>query len=317
MAHWLQRMVTSDCSHAVVELSSEGLAQSRSAGLELDAVCVTNVHRDHLDVHSSLENYRRTKERAIEHLQPHGVAVLNADDPNCCRMLARIDNPVLTFGIEQPAEVSAVLVEQFVGEQTFLLIAGSESAAVRTRIIGKQHIYNCLAAATLGLAYGIDLKTIARGLESVQRIPGRMDRVEFGQGYGLWLDAADSPHQLAASLEALRGVTSGRVICSLLPRSTYASVQRRRMFQTIKRLADISIVTDACSDHTSQADGNDSFNYASAIAWTLRQARPGDSVLIAASPDAAVGQLSTDDGALVQQWLRDVAIASETSRAAA
>lgn len=314
MAEWLGRMVAGSCTHAVVELSSEGLAQSRVAGLELDAVCVTSVGRDHLDRHGSQENYRRAKRRIFEQLQPHGVAVLNADDTHCCRTLATLDHPVLTFGIDKPAEVTAILVERFVGEQTFLLMAGTDSAAVRTPIVGTHHIRNCLAAATVGLAYGIDLPTVARGLEAVQRIPGRMDRVAFGQGYGLWVDAADSPHQLAAMLEAVRGVASGRVICSLLPRAAYAPGQRRQLYLAARRLADISIITDGRHGAT---NAHETADYTDAIAWALRQARRGDSVLVAASPDAPVGQFHTDDPELVKQWLREVAMATETTKAAA
>ena len=92
--------------------------------------------------------------------------ILNADDPVSVEMLSELNQPALTFGMKQPAEITAEIVEQYVNEQTFVLSAGDESVGVRTAIVGDHHVYNCLAAATMALAYGIELTTIARGLGS-------------------------------------------------------------------------------------------------------------------------------------------------------
>ena len=88
---------------------------------------------------------------------------MNADDPASRALLAKLDMPVLTFGLKNPAELSATLVERHRSEQTFLLDAGDESIAIRTRIIGDAHIYNCLAAAGVALTLGFDPSQIVRG----------------------------------------------------------------------------------------------------------------------------------------------------------
>jgi UDP-N-acetylmuramoyl-L-alanyl-D-glutamate--2,6-diaminopimelate ligase len=244
IAYWLGRMVASGASHGIVELSSAALARSRAEGIELDAACIHNLDSDHLDIHGSTDNYRRAKWQILRHLQPHGIAVLNADDPHCCRILSDLEQPALTFGMHRPAEVMAAAVEEFVGEQTFLLEAGGDAVAVRSPIAGEHHRYNCLAAATLALGYGIDLATIARGLEQVQRIPGRIDRVEFGQPFGLWLDAADSPHQLRATLSAVRHIAHGRVICVVVPRPDNCRTTQRKLQQVVRRLSEQSVIMD-------------------------------------------------------------------------
>ena len=105
LADWLARMVGHGCSHAVLEVSSHALAQSRTAGIEFDGACMTNVRRDHLDFHNSLKNYRDAKSRLLKQLSPGGFAVLNADDPVCRQIRVAGDGAALTIGIENQAEV--------------------------------------------------------------------------------------------------------------------------------------------------------------------------------------------------------------------
>ena len=206
-------MVTNQCTHAAMEVSSHALAQSRIAGVRFDVACVTNVTRDHLDYHSSLQDYRLTKSKLLDYLAPEGFAVVNADDAIATGYLRHFRGPALTIGIRQPAEITASPLEQFPSEQTFLLTAGSDTVPVRTRMIGRHHIYNCLTATAVGLTYGLDLATVVRGLEAVDYVPGRLQRIECGQPFSVFVDFAHTPDALASSLQALRKVTSGRLIC--------------------------------------------------------------------------------------------------------
>ncbi len=98
-------------------------------------------------------------------------------------------------------------------EQTFLLTAGSETVPVRTPMIGRRHVYHCLAAAAVGLAYEIPLTTVVRGLEYAGHVPGRLERIECGQPFGVFIDYAGTPGALARALKTLGSVTAGRLIC--------------------------------------------------------------------------------------------------------
>ena len=120
-----------------MEVSSHALSQSRVAGVSFDAACVTNVSRDHLDYHATIQDYRLTKSKLFEHLSPEGFAVINADDPIAAGYLSRVDGPALTVGIRTAAEITAAPLEEFSSEQTFLLTAGSETIPVRTLMIGR------------------------------------------------------------------------------------------------------------------------------------------------------------------------------------
>lgn len=290
LAQKLAEMAANGCSHAVVELSTASIAQSHPAGMQLDAVCITNIDRDAKTQHYCLENYRNTFRKILDHLAPHGVVVLNADDPNCCRLLAELDHPVLTFGMTKPAEVTARIVEQFVGEQTFLLTAGSEAVTVRTRIIGAHHIQNCLAAATLALAYGIDLTTIGQGLQRVEQIAGRMERIELGQGFGVWLDSADSPQQLRATLQAIRNVASGRVTCIWATEAVEQN-QIDAGRQVVDQLADCSVVI---KETAATATGR-----MAAASWAIQRAQPGDAVVMVGLPSELPAERAAE-----REWIK-------------
>ena len=179
LAHWLARMVANDCTHAAMEVSSHALAQFRVAGMRFDVACVTNVSRDHLDYHPSIQDYRLAKSRLLEHLAPEAFAVVNADDPAAAGYLPQLHGPALTVGIRTPAEIMATPIEQFRSEQTFLLTAGSETMPVRTQMIGLHHVYNCLVAAAVGLTYGIELKDRGArpGSGRLRARPAAADRV--------------------------------------------------------------------------------------------------------------------------------------------
>ncbi|MBN2291881.1 MAG: UDP-N-acetylmuramoyl-L-alanyl-D-glutamate--2,6-diaminopimelate ligase, partial [Pirellulales bacterium] len=204
LAFWLARMADNDCTHAVMEVSSHALDQARLAGMQLDSLCVTNVRRDHLDYHRTIGDYRLTKSKAFGYMSPEAFAVINADDPTSAGYLYLIDGPVLTIGIRSQAELMGTLIERQACEQTFLLTAGSDTVPVRTRMIGVHHVYNCLCATAIGLTYGIDLPTIVRALESVEEIPGRLQRIECGQPFSVFVDFAHTPDALSGSLAALR-----------------------------------------------------------------------------------------------------------------
>ncbi len=259
LAAWLARMVANGCTHAVMEVSSHALSQSRVAGVSFDAACVTNVSRDHLDFHASIQDYRLTKSKLFEHLAPDGFAVLNADDPIAAGYLRRFDGPALTVGIRTAAEITADPVEEFLSEQTFLLTAGAETIPVRTRMIGRHHVYNCLTAAAVGLAYGIDLPTVVRGLEAVESVRGRLQRIECGQPFGVFVDFAHTPDALSACLKSLRQATAGRVLCLFGAGGDRDREKRPLMGRAVELGTDLAVVTSdnpRSEDPRAIADGN-------------------------------------------------------------
>ncbi len=294
-ARWLRRMVDHGCTHAVMEVSVRGLDQGRAAGVSFHTVAVTNVRRDYLNHYPSPCDYRLARSRLLEHMAGEGLAVLNADDPTTAAFLGRIGTPALTFAMQAPAEITGALLEQCPSEQTFLLSAGSDIMPVRTRMIGLHHVYNCLLAATVGLAYGIDLPLVVRGLEAVEQVPGRLQRVECGQSFSVYVDHANTPDGLSGALQTLRRVVPGRLICVFGDAGDRDRGKCPLLGRAIEAEADLAVITSnergrkAASPTAEQilqgfrrpraakliADRTE------AIAWALAEARPGDAVLIA------------------------------------
>lgn len=321
---WLSRMYQNDCSCAVMEVSSRALAQSRLDGIEFQTICLTNVMRDHIDFHGSIDNYRKAKMRIFEYLTRDGVAILNADDPIASEVTRWLKIPTITYGMHEEANVTAMVLEQVLSEQTILLSAGSETLPLRTRIVGNHFIYNCLAAAAIGLRCGYDLAQIVRGLESVDLIPGRMERLCCGQPFTVFVDSAHSPEELKSTLYFLKEVTEGRILTVFGVPGETSRARRPMMGDIVSRLSNHVFLTDVnpgseAPDEIIQnlLDGVQTrcqrkveviHSRADAIHQALRMAQPGDCVLIAGKGNEKfqmIGKkaLKHDDREIARRWL--------------
>ncbi len=312
LAALLARMLQNGCTYAVMDVSNRGLEQSLAAGLHYDAACVTNfAEKNGLTL--------------FDHLRGEGLAVLNADDPASAGYLRRIDGPALTVGINSPAEIMGTPIEQFPSEQTFLITAGSDTMPVRTQMIGRHHIYNCLSAAAVGLAYGVELPRIVRTLEAAKHVPGRLERIECGQPFSVFVDFARTPDALAGCLQTLRAVTRGRLICVFGVESEDDEPKHPLLGRVLEQGADAAIVTSADPlDEDPTAVIQDLLSgfkrpdraeiipqRRAAIHRALSLAQTGDCVLIAGKGYETlhiedVENLSPDDRQIASDWLYEV-----------
>jgi UDP-N-acetylmuramoyl-L-alanyl-D-glutamate--2,6-diaminopimelate ligase len=322
LATWMARMVANACTHLVMEVSSRALDQQRVAGVDFDVACVTNARRDPGDDRRTSRHSRRANARVFDHLLPEGFAIVNVDDPAAESLLAQIDGPVLSVGMNGAAEVTAIPVEQWPSEQTFLLSAENETIPVRTPLIGAHNIANCLMATAVGLVYSLELPTIVSGLEAIQRIPGRLERVECGQPFSVFVDFAHTPDALSGSLETLRSVTSGRLICVFGAGGDRDKSKRPLLGRAVESAADLAVVTSDNSRSESAetivsqiiegfgqpAAARMIVDRRAAIEWALEQAQPGDCVLIAGKGHESVQvvgdrRLRFDDREVARRWL--------------
>lgn len=332
LARSLAEMQATGCTHAVLEMSSRDLAQRRVAGVELDGAVVTNLRSAHIDLHGTVVNYHRSKRRVFDLLKNHGFATLNADDPCSHKLIDSLDCPTMTIGLEADAEISATVIERHASEQTFLLSAGDEMIPVRTRMIGDHHVRHCLQAAAAALVLGIDLETIVRGLERVESIPGRMERIECGQPFSVFVDVADSPDRLAVALKTLRRVTKGRLICVASASCATPADERPLLGRVVERNTSLGILTtsrtggekplamihDLLDGYDRPARAHVMPDREQAIAYALSQAQPDDCVLIAGGEEQAARRqakrnLIAADRQIAEQWLYQVQPHSETA----
>lgn len=222
LAHTLQELLAgmeeAGARAAVLEVSSHALALDRVEDVEFDFAAFTNLQRDHLDFHGDRESYFEAKARLFDLLRASPkkdrCAVINMDDERAPELLERIDGSMrmLTFGIDQPADFKASALE--IGENStgFTLVAGGESFKVRLNLLGRHNIYNALTAITLAAAGGISVNAAVSGVEALQNVPGRLERVNAGQDFTVFVDYAHTDAALQNVLENLKLMPHGRII---------------------------------------------------------------------------------------------------------
>ena len=239
----LQRILRTAADSGVrdvaMEVSSHALDQRRVDGIAFESAVFTNLTRDHLDYHRTMDAYFAAKARLLEYLAPHGTVIVNGDDP-AWRALAT-DRRKVSFSTRAAAEVhSADTVFSSTGSR-WRLVIGHESADVHLPLIGDFNVANALAAAAA--AYALDMRTaeIAARLGTVPQVPGRLEVVHASPT--VLRDYAHTPDALERAIAAVRPFATGRVITVFGCGGDRDKGKRPQMGAVAERLSDHVIVT--------------------------------------------------------------------------
>jgi UDP-N-acetylmuramoyl-L-alanyl-D-glutamate--2,6-diaminopimelate ligase len=212
---------------AIIETTSHGLALERVAGIAYDVAIFTNLTHEHLELHGSFEAYRSAKLSLFERLASRGpsktgagaalgwprLAVINRDDPSGELFIAvarEAGARVVTYGAEPGADVRADRIEEDAHRLSVHFEAPSGPARIDLRLAGRFNAHNALAAVALGEGLGLDPAAVRAGLEAVEGVPGRMERIELGQPFTVIVDYAHSPASLETVLDLLGPVAAAR-----------------------------------------------------------------------------------------------------------
>ncbi len=208
----LRTMVERGRQYVAMEVASHALAQERVTGCRFEAGVFTNLTRDHLDFHHSMEAYLAAKARLLAMLPPSGWAILNADDPSAAVMRAVTPAQVMTYGLRGPAGVRGHDLSLHLRGAKFVAETPAGTVPVTLRLAGAFNVANALAAIGVGITQGIPLATIAKALAAMPGIPGRFESVDEGQPFAVIVDYAHTPDGLENVLRTAREVTQGRLI---------------------------------------------------------------------------------------------------------
>ena len=237
-----REMVAAGDRSAAVEASSHGAAFRRLDRVRFDVLVFTNLSRDHLDLHGTMEDYFAAKRGLFTGAQPPPAAV-NVGDEWGRRLASDLADahraPLVTFGLEAPAEVRPEGLE-LTPEGARFRAAGIE---VRTPMRGRFNVENALGAVAAGLLLDLDEGAIAEGIERVEGVPGRFEVVDEGQPFGVVVDFAHTPESLATVLRAARELGDGRVIAVFGAGGDRDRQKRPLMGRVAAEGADIVIVT--------------------------------------------------------------------------
>jgi UDP-N-acetylmuramoyl-L-alanyl-D-glutamate--2,6-diaminopimelate ligase len=247
---YLAEMVAAGLEVAVLEATSEGLAQQRVAACDFDVAVVTNVTHEHLYFHGSLEAYQQAKALLFLHLTAGyrkpgvpKVAVLNADDDSYRYLRPVPADRRLAYSVGGEADVVATAIYRSPADTQITIQAPEASFELRTALAGDFNVSNILAACSAALALGVPVAAIQEGVWTVKGIPGRMERIDEGQDFTALVDFAHTPNALQRALETARTMTRGRVI-AVFGCAGERDVQKRAWMGEISaRLADVTVMT--------------------------------------------------------------------------
>ena len=287
--------------YLTMEVSSHGLALGRVYGMQFHTAVFTNLTRDHLDFHQTMEEYAAAKQLLFT--PPEGPApqwaILNADDPASGRMQPR-DANVIRYGIAEDADLRVENIRSGFEGLRFDAVYQGQRQAIESSLVGRINVSNILAAAGVGLSYGMDLATIAEGLRTCPAVPGRFERVDGGQPFLVVVDYAHTDDALRNVIRSARELAvqagNGRVITLFGCGGDRDRTKRPLMGMAAGEASDFVVLT---SDNPRSEDPLDIMNdvmvglgrfdtphvtqpdRAKAIAVALGEAKAGDVVLLA------------------------------------
>jgi len=305
LARLFNEALSQGATEAVMEVSSHALAQQRVFGVPFDVAVFTNLTRDHLDYHKTMEEYFRSKRALFEGCgtDPPRAVVANLDDEygaQLARFSRKRSSTVLTYGWDR-GDFHAEKADVTARGTRFDMITPAERLAIFSPLIGRVNVYNILAAAAAAFARGCPSDVIARGVDSLTHVPGRFQRVDCSQPFTVVVDYAHTDDALR-NLTALarefvsRNGSGAKVITLFGCGGDRDRAKRPMMGEAAGRGSDLVVLT---SDNPRSEDSRTIINDAlvglqksgvkyavevdrrKAIALAITQARPGDIVLLA------------------------------------
>jgi UDP-N-acetylmuramoyl-L-alanyl-D-glutamate--2,6-diaminopimelate ligase len=204
----LRQLVDDGVTRVAMEVSSHSLDQRRVEGVEFEAAVFTNVSRDHLDYHQTMEAYVAAKARLLDYVAADGVVVVNADD-RAWDVLPK-SRRFVRFGMETPSDVTATDIQWTPRGSQWMLAAGGDHATVALPLVGAFNVANALGAAAAAWALGHPVESIAARLSTAPQVPGRLERLL--ERPAVLRDYAHTPDALERAFEALRPFVKGRLI---------------------------------------------------------------------------------------------------------
>lgn len=302
----LARMRDAGVSHVVIETSSHGLALQRVVAVDYDVAVFTNIAHEHLDFHGTIEAYREAKASLIDLTRVSAAkglqktAVLNRDDPSYAYLVDRPIARQISYGVLMDADLRADNVEATSDGLRIEATTPLGPLSVNLKLNGRWNASNALAAASAGIAIGLNLKEIREGLERFSGVSGRMERVDLGQPFSVIIDYAHTPQSLEKVLRELRPITRGKLIAVFGSAGDRDREKRPWMGEIAARLSDYAVFTnedpreenaiaiiDEIAAGAEEVGWSEGQNYAriedrrQGIAHAVRRARPGDTILLA------------------------------------
>lgn len=211
----IHEMVAKDCSNAILEVTSHGLDQGRVSNLDFDVAVFTNLTPEHLDYHSSMQEYASAKKKLFQLLKNSSkkskLAIVNADSKWSKYMVEGYDLEVCTFGIDKEADLQATDIQVTPDGTNFILNKNEEKIPMKIPLIGRFNVYNALAAISICLFRGMALSEIQLNLEQFAKVPGRLEKIPSKEGIHVYVDFAHTADALRHALQTITHFSASKI----------------------------------------------------------------------------------------------------------
>ncbi|MCM8781313.1 MAG: UDP-N-acetylmuramoyl-L-alanyl-D-glutamate--2,6-diaminopimelate ligase [Candidatus Omnitrophica bacterium] len=322
----LNEMLRQDTDYVIMEVSSHALDQQRTEGISFYSGIFSNLTHDHLDYHSTMEDYFQAKAKLFLDLAPNTLAVINNDDTYGRRLKALTKAQIVTYGIDNPADVMAEGVYFDITHTEFLVRIPGRKVNLKTQLIGEYNIYNILASLSWALKEGLELDLLKSALEKFDCIPGRLERVntDRNRDFSVFIDYAHTEDALRNVIMTLRKLPHNKILVVFGCGGERDKTKRPKMGQVVSELADYAIITNDNPRSENPLDiiedikrGIRKNNYSvipdrlEAIRRVLSISRKGDIILIAGKGHENYqilkeGRIHFEDREVVQECLRSM-----------
>jgi UDP-N-acetylmuramoyl-L-alanyl-D-glutamate--2,6-diaminopimelate ligase len=245
----LREMADDGVTHVIAEVSSHAIDLQRVDDCDFDLGIFTNLTRDHLDYHGTMENYFQAKKRFFSEVLPQSrkdhqqKMVINGDDPWGRRILEEVPLPALTYGIENDCTLKAVDYGLSLNGITARISISGESVSITSPLIGTFNLYNILAAAGASSILDIPPASIKSGIEKLSCVPGRLESVQTNSGFHVFVDYAHTDDALRRVLQNLAAFKQKRIITVFGCGGNRDRGKRPLMGEAAVGYSDLAIVT--------------------------------------------------------------------------
>ena len=241
---FMDKALKSGIKAVVMEVSSHAIDQKRTDNIYFDAAIFTNLTHEHLDYHRTMRNYLLTKAKIFCNLKKYGAAILNADDEKVFSLRKNIKNKVITYGISKKSFVGAKIKNINSDGTTFdVLVRGRKKFSVNAKLVGLHNVSNILASIAASISFGIDYKTIKKGIEKVYSVEGRLEPVDEGQDFKVFIDYAHTHNALYNVISYLNGIKKRNIITVFGCGGDRDKKKRPLMGSIAEKLSDYVIIT--------------------------------------------------------------------------
>ncbi len=292
----LRRMKDAGVEWVVMEVTSHALTQYRVHGIQFHTAVMTNLTRDHLDYHGTMEKYAAAKARLLK--MAKFEVVLNYDDDWFDYFAKASHQAQFTYGTNIECDVQLLKANLRADGSKIMFKYGNSEVVANLHLPGKFNVYNAMGAAATGLGLELSPETVAKGLEALEAVPGRMEKIDEGQNFAVVVDYAHDGDAFRKVFESIKPLTKGSLIAVFGGEGERDPGRWSGMGEAAGELCDIAVITDdeplhedpskirqAIAESVAKGGNAKLFEIADryeAIAKAFKLAKPGDTVMLLA-----------------------------------